>query len=328
MKKRKIIGVLMAAAMSVSLFSGFDSNVTVDQIEQYSTETIQNAQAFQVDMTLDMEMEISVTQGAQSQSLPFGVKGNLSLKGTQDPELLSLTGDLSMTQSGSPILAGSLEAYGEVQGTVLNLYYNLNTGNGGSWRMVTQDLGDAAGLSLVDLANGAISVLKDGVSVNPGSFNGRDCYEIAKTLQLTELLNDPNVMQSFMDAFAQQGITNMDENTLKTYLQMIFGGINVNIQQYFADDGTYAPVALHVDLNGSDWSGFGALVGQLVAQQAGGVDTSSLAINLDIPVCDFTMTYDYASPVSITIPDTAVTEGQANGPQDLNSFLGSLTNLM
>ncbi len=340
--KRRILGTIAAGAAAVLMLSGFDSAMTVVDLQTKMQEALAAAPqvSFVMNGTANANM-IMVGSGEEAQTTELPLEGNvvLSCEMVKEPFQMHLGGSFLASAMGQGA-DGSMEAYivANDDGSG-NAYINVTTnGTESGWSAETIDAesfskvtqyvnsslsGDLSSLNtfgtdessidmsaLTDIVEKYRQTVNDSITIAPESVvvNGKECYELTGSLG-GELLNS-----MIADIFAATG-EGIDESS-QAIVQTLLGGINIQMTTD-VDVSTLLTTFSEIDFSSSDFS---AITDLFVSLMGGTGDES---ITIDVSELNLTCDFNY-DPVSITVPQEALDAPVSGDNGDLESLVSGL----
>ena len=350
--KRSFTAAAAAGAAAIMLLSGFDSTMTLQELQEKTKSALSQAESVSVTVNAVADAELSVQQNVEngaSMNVPLNAASDITLNLNMEP--LQLQMDLNY----------SYEAMGQGMGGMFSTYlmenedgtatvYSMNSINEGAQQWMQEEV-DAQSLSQVkqtlrsafsgdttalnSLSQTTVSVdpsaaasivekyqeqFTDLAKLSPESVtvNGKECY------QITSELSGEDLYRMAADVMAASG--QMPEEASAQSLKDALGGIRMKMSSAI-DARTYLPVDGTVDFGESDFSSVQNL---LVSSMTGGAAdmTADLKVNTLRIDCSFLCD----EPVTIAVPQEALDASGAGGagstqnslPADPDDLIGGL----
>lgn len=323
-KKNLLISALLLGASSAMLM-GFDSAATVDDVMSKYMEASQNVADVSANATLNAQVGLSMSsESSGTSTLSVGGTGDFSISYKMDPMSFGMSGGLNIGMMGVE-QAMEMEMYmvpGE-DGTY-ELYSYMDDGTGGTWEYTVSETDQAEidqALEAIKAASGEFdfSQLPGTWSLGeePVDVNGTSCYQLLYTVTYSDL------EQLIADSMAATG-EEMDEEEA-AMMEAVLSGLVFNIE-VDVDAETYQAQRMYMDMNGSDLTGISTLISMAMAQSSGDSDgpVTMPEISLDISNLYLEATYDYSTPVEVTVPDEAL-QAKDGTASDAGQSLGEVT---
>ena len=344
--KKRILGTIAAGAAAVLLLSGFDSAMTVQQLQEKTKEALAQATSMWVVIKGTADADLSMKQNTENgASMDIPINGNCEMdyRISLDP----FQAGLSVQYSGEAMgqgTDGSMEVYllenedgtgTEYTGMLSDGLMQWSTGNieaetfSRMKDMVSSalkgDLSSVEGLpesgmkvdtaALTGLMEKYQKQITDLAQISPQSAlkDDDECYEL--TMEVTgEFL-----FQMMSDIMAAGGQT-PDEASLQM-VKAAMSGLKVKVDTLI-DANTFLPAYGTIDLGESDFSALGNLMAGTMGAAAGDMSAS-----VSVDELKLSANFQFNEPVSVQVPPEAEEAGRAGGeeievsPEDL---VGSL----
>ena len=314
--RNRLLAVTAAASMSFLLLSGFDSEMTVEEVNDRVSESMASMNGLNAEAYGIADLSIDVTADGQTQSIPISGSVDYSVAMTLDPFVVGVSASLSGDASAMG-MAGSIdvETYivGQEDGSGI-VYARVPMDGDNGWHAAamsaedmeqmfasvmaafSQDPEEAISEMGIDIAS-----LKDRIISNatlapdPVNVNNVECYEITQTIDGNTLFE---ILSEVLDAYPLAGI---DSDSLSAF-QMLFSGIQIDgVTDCSVDD--FTPVYAAIDLSGSDFSTIGQMIGAMMFSSD---DASAMPeISVNVNALNLTMSYGEV-PDQIEIPADAL----------------------
>lgn len=341
--KKKTAGLMAAASAAILMLSGFDSAMTVQELQQKAKDAF--AQMRSADITFDggLQATLNLTQDVENgaaMDIPMNISGSGEWKLNMEPFRTQMD------------VQYSLEAMGQGNSGAIQMFVIENDdGTGNACMGITEEGAtqwenepiDAENLAKVkDMVRSALagdtaalsSLTPDGntegaaaaadmlqkyqeqiagvMQIAPQSVNvnGRECY------QLTADLSGDVLSRMFSDAIAASG-QEMDDMSLQM-AQAVMAGLNVRIESGI-DAQTFLPVSGHIDMDGSDFTSIEQLLLSFVAGEQSG-----MSARLDVTRLGADFTFQCNEPVTIEPPQEALNAAADIDDADPDDLIGGL----
>lgn len=328
MRKRRISTILAAGSAAVLMLSGFDSAMTVEQLQEKSEGALAGVTSMQGNLKgiANMILKISDgTEGGESVDVPMGGEFQFDytlgleplltdVKISYDAEMMGqiFSGSLQMlireTEDGSGMAYMNMEQNGSGDGwtaapaqadKVAELKDAIRAGLSGDMSALTDSpLSSDTGVDIAAV-NEITQKVKDKVNplmtITQGGVNGKtgnDLYVLS-----AELTGD--VLSSIItDAMAASG--QGPENMSLEMVQAIVGGLNVKLKSEI-DSGTYLPTSMEADMSDSDFSALGSVLASSMLGAG-----SSTSAQIEVQTIKILGSFLFNDPVDLTIPQEAL----------------------
>ncbi|HCI73796.1 MAG TPA: hypothetical protein DHV42_04560 [Lachnospiraceae bacterium] len=319
--RNRLLAVTAAAASSFLLLSGFDSALTVQDVNDHMREALSSMGGFSADMNATADILLDVAMGEQSQSIPITGSMDMSVQLVEEPFALAVSGNAAGDASAMGV-AGSidLDMYLLTQEDGSGVaYVRFPQGGDEAWHAAALSAEDMekytgaikAALSgnaseafssqlgtQVDVTNELMEMATENMILAPEavSVNGVDCYEMTQSIDGNTLFE---IISKVVEAVPTSGL---DASSLSAF-QMFFDGIRVDTVTDVAVD-TFQPVYAGIDLSGSDFSALGQLLGSMMFSSQ---DASSAAPQIGVTVNALNCSINYSeAPAEIIVPEEAL----------------------
>ena len=316
--RSRLLAVAAVAVSSVMLLSGFDSSMTAQDVMAKAQEANKGITQFSANAQANADVQLAVAVGEQTTTMPMTGTMNMDIKYVLDPLQMAMTGTASGDASAMG-LAGEagMEMYMVSEEDGGKVYIKLTGIQGADgWQAAAipadqinevKDLinkamtGDYASISeetgidvqaLQDTLYEDLTLAPEAVTVN-----GKECYELTCTIDGNKVYE---IVAQMAAANENLGI---DESTLQM-IQLFGSMLKINMVMDY-DVETFHPVYAAFDMNGSDFSMIGAMIGSLMfSGQTEGEEAP--AVELTVNTLNLAYSYDYETPVSIEVPAEAL----------------------
>lgn len=336
--RKRILSTIAAAAAAVLMLSGFDSAMTVQELQEKSKSALAEMTSLSAHMTGTAMANLSMTQGGDSgatMDIPINGMCSLTCRFNLEPFQMEVTADYrgeamgQGTEGGVGVYLvtnedGTGNAYVGTKNESGEIQWEANAVDAESVAQM-QDLvrsslsGDASKLSSLS-PNGqqvdpeAMTALVEKYQQEILNFSqiapqsvtedNKECYEV-----IAEIPGDV-LYQLVSDTMAASGQT-MDETTLQM-AQAIMSGLKVMVSSKI-DTQTYLPVSATMDLGESDFS----MIGDLLVASAMPTDGDATA-KVDVQSLKMEAYFTCNEPVTVTVPQEAL---DAAGGDDIGGGL-------
>lgn len=339
--RKKLVAAIAAGAAAVLMLSGFDSAMTVQELQEKSKDALAQVGSLSASLQGIANAAVHVTQDVENgatMDVPMNAGMDMVWNLNMDPFQTQIEVNYSLDAMGQGA-NGAMQMYlvenedgtgNAYMGTVLEdgtVQWEANTVDPESLTQVKDMVGsllegdvtalnalsgtganvDAAALEEMiakykDQITGLMQIAPQSVNVN-----GKECY------QLTGELSGDVLSSMANDSVSAAG--QMIDETSAQMAAALLGGFRIQIDSAI-DAQTFLPVSCTFDLGGSDFS---AIEQMIVGSMMGGTD-QQMSATLD--VSDLRMTGEFAcnEPVSVTVPQEAL-DAAASGSgfgDDLN----------
>ncbi len=303
MKKNLLIGALLLGAASFSMLTGFDNTLTAQDILAKSQEAGKALNEVSADADINLDVDIAVP--ANDMSLGIQADGKEEIAAKMDP--FGMQADMNMTVSlmGQNMVV-DVSIYGIMEDDNTFSVYTKTAMEGEEAPQWTKTSTDGAQITqaLEQAKNMTfdLSSLPFAFEVAPEAtdVNGTECYVLSATATWNDLYL---LAQPYLEQLPQE--VPMDE--LDSYSQLL-SGLKFNMQTC-VDTETFRPMAVHLDVNGSDWTTIAALVSSLFGTDENG---NAYEVSMDVKAADIDIVYDYTTPVEIVLPEEAASAQEAD----------------
>ncbi len=335
--RNRLLAVTAAAASSFLLLSGFDSAMTVQELQDNGRAAIAADNGMSIQMIGVADLSLDMTSGEQSQSIPVTGNMDLTLNYTFEPFAMSVVGSMSGDASAFGVSGGgdvAMYLISQDDGTGIT-YAKSSLAGDNAWHAASvpaeemtkmkesvsaslegdfSAVGEKLGIDLNAIQEKFNSLMT--VSPEPENVNGVECYEVASTFTGDDIME---LLSAVLTAVPNAGI---DETTLSTY-KMFVSGIQINSVAHY-EVSTFRPVAAMIDLGASDFSMIAQLLGAMMFSSE--QSTEAPTIGLTVNALNINASY-LDVPESIEVPAEAAavqpeTEISISGMGDMSSALG------
>ncbi len=327
MKKGVILSAMLVGAASFAMLTGFDSAATAEDVLAKYTEASKNATDANAKVNLDADVTLNVPSMGGAFQITGG--GTMDVAATMDPLAFSEAGTFNYSAVGQEGNIG-VEMYGvtEDDGSV-TMYIGADMDGEKQWQKQSIPAEDAQ--KLVEAAkNGNLDFGDLGINFDlasaPVDVNGTECYQLTTQLGWDDL---KNVLNKSVEMAANLGSEEVTEEQLQEVMSQLdqiepIGSLfKVNVELDVATD-TYLPMGAKIDLVDSDWASLAALVGPMMGIE--NEDGTAADVELNVAALGMDFTYDYNTPVSVTVPDEAVNNAVEADPSELADVAGAAEN--
>lgn len=294
MNKKVFLGAAVVSA--VAMMCGFDNTKSADEILALSQEAAQSA----TDMSMTMNLGLDVAMQMGSSTLGLTASGDITADAVLEPFAVGMEGKMTMEAMGQQ-MSMDLASYAvtDENGQLVSYSYtddNAEDNLPGVW---SKSVAEGVNIKeLMEMAQGQnVNYADYGIiwEVAPASEvqNGKECYVVSTTITSDTLLT---LLQKVGE---EQGQVLPEDVTSALGL---LSGLQLNLVQCI-DVESYLPVAMHMDMNGSDFSLISALIAESMVQQ-GAQDGSAPEININNLSFDYLI--DYNTGVTVTVPAEAL----------------------
>ena len=305
-KKNLLISALLLGAGSAMLM-GFDSAATVDDVMSKYMEASQDVAEVTANATLNAQIGLSMSsESSGTSTLSVGGTGDFSVAYKLDPLSFSMSGGLNVGMMGME-QAMEMEMYMvPAEDGTYELYSYLDDGTGGTWEYTVSETDQdeiQQSINAIKAASGDLDLSKlPGtwtLGAEPVDVDGTSCYQLLYTITYDDL--EPLIEDSM--AAAGEEMSEEDAAMMEAVLSGLVFNIEVDV-----NDETYQAQRMYMDMSGSDLSGISTLISMAMAQSADDSDgpVTMPEISLDVSNVYLEATYDYDTPVEITVPDEAL----------------------
>lgn len=298
--KKKLIGIALAACMTGTMaLSTFGSAVTVDEVLANNRAATEAAKAFTADVAGQADVEIAVAD----QTMAFKGDVTMNMQTNMDPLEAQAKGSLNLDAMGQAMnLATEMYMKNDESG-VLKSYAGVDEGEGMQWTVSSTDTETIEAVKAF-LLNQDFSDLPITFELADGTVdvNGAQCYKVTATLGVEDVLNLYNyALEKAGDAIPADQLPQGDSLTM---MAAMLGGLKVNFEMDINAE-TYLMEKCRIDMDGSDFSMIGMLVGSMMggASEEG---EEAPAININVNSLFMEMVYSYGEPTEIVVPQEAI----------------------
>lgn len=315
MNKKLLLGV--AVLGTASMLCGFDSAKTADDVLNSMQQAEADIKSMSMEMDMNVDVAVNIGDSTNTSTIAVTAGGSFDVDYTMDPVAMGMEGKMNLSTFGQNEEV-SMKFYGVTNdaGEFETYTYSADSASGEEgWVYET-----APGIDMNELMEMSKTLTADSykewgltfeLAPEAADVNGTECYLLSTTLDADSL----NTVLNKVTELTGEDLASQDEvGAVLTYLN----GLKMNIQ-YYVDAATYAPVSMHIDMNGSDLSALNSILGLAMGEEAEGT-TVELQFN-DVSI-DCTFSYDGVS--EITVPQEAldaVASGEATSVEDVVSGL-------
>ena len=330
--KKRILGTIAAGAAAVMLLSGFDSAMTVQELQEKTKDALAQATSMWVVVKGTADANLKLTQNTEngaSMDIPINGNCDLDCRINLDPfqagvsirysgEAMGQGTDGSMevflieNEDGTGTEYTGMPADGQVQWSsgiieaealsqMKSIINSSLKGDLSSLEGVPVNGNGVDPAALTALAEKYQNQIAHLAQIAPQSAmkDDEECYEL--TTEITgEFLN-----QMLTDILAAGGQT-PDEASLQM-VKAALSGLKVKVDTLIGAD-TYLPAYGTVDLGESDFSALGNLMAGTMGAAAG-----DMSADISVNELKMSANFQFNEPVSIQIPPEAEAAGQAGG---------------
>lgn len=313
--RNRLLAITAASAASILLLSGFDSSLTVEDVQNNMQNAYSTMGGVSVQLTGNADVSIDMAAGDQTQSIPLTGAIDCAVELTVDPLVMYVSANMNGDASAMGI-AGSMdmEMYlaGQDDGTGI-AYMRMPFGEDTGWHAAQvgeSEMSQITGI-VTSTFSGDTSAAAEGLGIDLAALtekvnanaqlapaavnvNGVDCYEIATSIDGTTL---SDILSQVMSAIP----SGMDETTLGM-LPLLLGGIQIDTVTDCSVD-SFAPVYSKIDLAGSDFSMIAMMFSSMMGM--GSETEEAPEVNVSVNALAMEMNFSEA-PASIEIPAEAL----------------------
>ncbi len=316
--RNRLLAVTAAAAASFLLLSGFDSALTVQEVNDNMTAAMAEMGGLSADIKGAADVSVDVSAGGETQSLAATGSVDMKVQFTADPLVMAVTGSMEGDASSLGMMSGSLEMetylVGQEDGSGI-AYVRMPMGEDTGWHAAAISAEDMAmvndsvqasfsgdPMAAAEKLGMDLSSIQEQLLANATlapeavNVNGVDCYEISQTVDGQTFFD---IMTEVMKAMPQNA--GIDTSSLSV-LQMVLGGIKMDTVTDCAVED-FAPVYASVDLSGSDFSMIGQMFGAMMPTSDEGAEAPQISVNVN--ALNMTMNFEEV-PDQIEIPADAL----------------------
>ncbi len=328
MRGRRIGGILAAGAAVVLMLSGFDSSMTVEQLQKKSSSALAGVSSMEgsVEGTVDTVMTISEdAQSGDGTDVPVGGTAGLSYEIGMEPlamdidfsfdavmmgqsfsssmQMVALESEdgsgqmfLNVTDNGVPLgwSAEKLEA-----SEITKLKDMLRSGLKGDVSVLDSYSAVADTGANTSMINDMLQVVQDKVlpkvQIQKGGISddtGNDLYEMKAELSGDMFIS----LVTDMVEVSGQKLENRSLDMVKALLS----GLNIKITSEI-DARTYLPFRFRADMSDSDFSALAGLLGDSMMEPG-----SQGSVQIDVKKIELQGTFRFDHPVEVTVPEEAL----------------------
>ncbi len=328
MGKRRIGGIIAAGLASVLMLSGFDSTMTVEQLQENSMNALAGISSMEGDVSGNAHATLSISDGTEGgESVDVPIDGKIQASFTIGLEPLasdigisydanmmgqSFSGSIQMiiqeVEDGSGMAYMNVDSNGEKTGwtaaktdaaQIEELKKSFKAGLSGDMSALSSSTAVAdAGVdasAVADMTQKLKDQLLPLMQITQGGTSGvtgNPLYELN-----AEVTGDAFVsMVTEAMAAAGQELDNMSLEMVKA----LVGGLNLKMKTEI-DSGTYLPFRFEIDMSDSDFSALGSLLvnSMMGAESAGNAQ-------IDVGMLQMRGSFLFDNPVNLTIPQEAL----------------------
>ena len=351
--RKRWISTLAAGAAAVLMLSGFDSAMTVDQLQENAKDALAQVTSLSASMSVVADAGLNMKQNTEngaSMDVPINGTGDVTLQLNMEPLQLGMTVNYDWSAMGQG-MNGSMEMYVIENEDGTGAGYMGNTVNGQTqWSAGTAGTEEVSQMKEAVQAvlrgdMSAVSTLSPDANVDAAAMNeilqqyqdvildmtqiapqsatvsGKECY------QLTADITGDSLYPFMADALSASGAP-VDDSSLPM-VQAVMSSMRIKADSLF-DVQTCLPVSASIDLGESDFSAIGDMIVSSMAGTAGDMTAA-----FDVNALKMTADFAFNEPVTITVPEEALnaaSEPDSTGtdtdvnPEDLiGGLLGSDT---
>lgn len=351
--RKRWISTLAAGAAAVLMLSGFDSAMTVDQLQENAKDALAQVTSLSASMSVVADAGLNMKQNTEngaSMDVPINGTGDVTLQLNMEPLQLGMTVNYDWSAMGQG-MNGSMEMYVIENEDGTGAGYMGNTVNGQTqWSAGTAGTEEVSQMKEAVQAvlrgdMSAVSTLSPDANVDAAAMNeilqqyqdvildmtqiapqsatvsGKECY------QLTADITGDSLYPFMADALSASGAP-VDDSSLPM-VQAVMSSMRIKADSLF-DVQTCLPVSASIDLGESDFSAIGDMIVSSMAGTAGDMTAA-----FDVNALKMTADFAFNEPVTITVPEEALnaaSESDSTGtdtdvnPEDLiGGLLGSDT---
>lgn len=320
MKKsiRNRLIVVAAAASSFWLLSGFDSEISVQEIISNSQAAVAASPGLSCQLQGNADVSLDMSLSGESQSLPVTGNVDFTVQYTKEPfcfavtgtavgdaSVMGMAGDLNIDlyivsqEDGSGIMYAYMPQIGDDQWHAASVTAEDMTKMSD---MVTSslsgDMSAVSGQTGIDVAALQESMYSDmAVSPEPETVDGIECYEV------TSSITGDKLMEVISQVAAAVPEANIDESAMLV-LQMVLSGVKVDTTTHYATD-TFEPVAALVDLSASDFSSIAQMFGSMMMSSDSTEETQTPEIGVTVNALNIMAFYNPLDS-GIEVPEEAL----------------------
>jgi len=312
----RLFVVTAAAAASFLLLSGFDSTLTVEDVNEKTKEALSTMNGFSATVSGVADASIDVAADGETQSLAMKGELDYSVQITEEPFALAVSGSMAGDAAAMGVSGGlEMEMYLAQQedGTGI-VYVRVPQGEDTGWHAAALGAEDMEKMSetvkaslrgdktaAAEQLGMDLDAINEQIQANATlapeavNVNGVDCYEITQSIDGDTLFS---ILSEVVEAMPQAGI---DSTSLSAF-QMLFNGIQVDaVADVSAAD--FTPVYAELDLGNSDFSMIGQMFGAMAISSQDASQTPEISVNVN--ALKLSMNYGEA-PEQIEIPADAL----------------------
>ncbi|MCC8137197.1 MAG: hypothetical protein LIO76_03890 [Clostridiales bacterium] len=327
MKKRILF--LLPALGAVSMLCGFDSVPTAESVLEKAAESSASPENMSADFTLNCDIDVNIGDGETTSTLDILANADFDIQAIADPFASSVEGALTLSTFGVDEEI-TVKTYIVSSDESVDTYtYTEDSASDeageGTWTYSSVSADEFDLQALLDLSSSIdysqldeLGLTFELVSAAAEYTNGSESYLLSAVI-------DSSNLRTFIDKceeLAGEELSDeleLDEETVSMIEEML-DGLKINID-YYIDTTTYRPVAVHIDLDGTDLTAINSYVTQLISSyyDSGDSDTTT---TVEIVLNDLSMDYVFTDEAAeeITVPDEAleaVASGEAEDLADL-----------
>ena len=342
--RRKLLGLVGIGTAAVLMLSGFDSAMTVEELQNNAMEAFKSVEQYSGDFNADADVVMAISQaGENGAQMTMPLQGNVSGHFAMTKEPIGAAIDMEFSGSGAGMEgSGSMELYlkENEDGTGISYFHGVMNGEDSGWQAGAVSAEDMAKAkeAMDKVMNGDVDSFLDentspdsdlnaeqikeligkyketfgaAVQLSPeaAEVNGHECYEVV--LDITG-----DVLTGAISDVAEVAGETLDDSTL-AIVQMVASVLDIKVVADY-DVETFLPVAGAVDLTGSDFS----MLSQIAASMMGSDEIGGVDLTVNALGAQFNASYD---DVDITIPDEALEAEVVDAGAALGSVVGGVT---
>ena len=339
--RKRILSTIAAGAAAVLMLSGFDSAMTVQELQEKSKAALAEVDSMWVVMNGSANANLSMKQnGENGASMDIPINGNcdMSYRFVVDPFQLEVDIQYSGEAMGQG-MAGGTQMYllENEDGTGMS-YMDVFESGEDHWSASTLGTDEMKKMKdmMTAMLGGDISAL-DGMSDFNSSMDSAAMQEIVKKYQdqytnlmkiapqpamkddsecyeLTMELSGNDMYQMLVDILSASGQT-PDDASLQM-VQAVVGGIRMKVDT-LVDAQTFLPAYGTIDFSESDFSS----IGNTIVESMGGTG-GDMTASLDVSELGMTANFTFNEPVAVEVPEEAKAATQPTGESEIGIDLG------
>ena len=343
--RRRLLGVLGFGTAAVMMLSGFDSAMTVQDLQKNAAEAMKTVQQYSGTFSAGADVNVTVTQEGEngaSMSMPLTGEITGSFSMTREPMAAGIELEFSGSGAGQEG-SGSLQLFmnENEDGTGTSYVHTVSGGTDSGWQAAAVDAESIAQMksALDQVASGDINGFLDQYTTEDSDLNADQMKELiatyTQTLQGAATLSSEAVeangheayevvaditggvlTQLISDSAAVAGQV-LDESMLGL-IETIASSLDIKVVTDY-DVETCLPVAGFVDLTGSDF----ASLAQFAAGLMGSEEIGSVELTANRLGAEFSVSYDDFG--GVVIPEEALSAEVVDAGDALDSLVGDVT---